>query len=270
MVIPWNKQHYRMVNNQWRTQTEPRESKAEQMKTTVLVKVLTPSLAACVLLGLVGCATPTQVTQGQQSGFLRDYSLLRQGVGKEANYLYINKEADWASYTNIWLKPIELWHSADPESPLGKLSEESQQMLLNSFYAAMYEALAKDHQMVDHGGPGVLVIRSALTDGRSSQPVPNLTSKGYLPLKVASWDKRLLAGVDLGVGKGVIEADFTDGQTGKRVAAAMDARPGAMALSGRPPAHWEALTVAYDWWAQRWNKRLSLMKKGDFRTIYLQ
>ena len=51
------------------------------MRTTVLVKVLTPSLAACVLLGLVGCATPTQVTQGQRSGFLGDYTHVAAGGG---------------------------------------------------------------------------------------------------------------------------------------------------------------------------------------------
>lgn len=240
------------------------------MRTTVLVKVLAPSLAACVLLGLVGCATPTQVAQGQRSGFLGDYSMLRQGVGKEDNFLYINKGADWAKYTSVWLKPVELWHSTDPESPLGGMSQDCQLKLVYTFYAAMYEALTNNFQMVDHGGPDVLVIRAALTDGRSSKPVPNLRCKGYFPLKVASWEHRLLAGVDLGVGKAVIEADFTDGQSGQRVAAAMDARPGAMALSGRPPSHWEDLNVAYNWWAQRWDKRLSLMQKGDFGTINLQ
>ena len=111
-------------------------------------------------------------------------------------------------------------------------------MLVNTFYAAMREALTNNYQMVDHGGPDVLVIRAALTDGSPSKPVPNLTSQGYLPLKVASWENRLLAGVDLGVGKVVIEADFTDSQTGQRAAATMDARPGAMALSGRLPSHW--------------------------------
>ena len=240
------------------------------MRTTVLVKVLAPSLAACVLLGLVGCATPPQVSQGQGSGFLGDYSMLRKGVGKEDNYLYIDKAADWARYTNVWLKPVELWHSADPESPLGRMSEDSQLKLVYTFYAAMYEALTNNFQMVDHGGPDVLVIHAALTDGRSSKAVPNLVCKGYFPLKVATWDKRLLAGADLGVGKAVIEADFTDGQTGQRVAAAMDARPGAMALSGKPPAYWQDLEGAYDWWAQQWDKRLVLMQKGDFGTINLQ
>jgi Protein of unknown function (DUF3313) len=240
------------------------------MRTTVLVKVLAPSLAACVLLGLVGCATSTQVAQGQRSGFLGNYSGLRQGVGKEDNFLCINKGADWAKYTKVWLKPVELWHSTSPESPLGRMSQDCQLKLVYTFYAATYEALTNNFQMVDHGGPDVLVIRAALTDGRSSKPVPNLMCKGYFPLKVASWEHRLLAGVDLGVGKAVIEADFTDGQTGQRVAAAMDARPGAMALSGRPPSHWEDLTVAYNWWAQRWDKRLSLMQKGDFGTINLQ
>jgi hypothetical protein len=188
----------------------------------------------------------------------------------EANYVYINRAADWAKYTKIWLKPIELWHSADQESPLGRMSEETQVMLANTLYAATYGTLRKNYQMVDQAGPDVLVVHAALTDGRRSQKVPNLASQGYLPVKVASYEKRLLAGVDLGVGKVVIEAEFTDGQTGQRVAATVDGRPGAKSVSGGPGGRWKEVTLAYDWWAQLWDKRLSLMKKGDFGTTNLQ
>ena len=89
-------------------------------------------------------------------------------------------------------------------------------------------------------------------------------------MKVASYERRLLAGVDLGVGKVVIEAEFSDGPTGQQIAATLDARPGAKALSSGPGGRWKDIRLAYDWWAQRWDKRLGLMAKGDFGTINLQ
>ena len=195
--------------------------------------------------------------------------MLRQGTGKEANYLYIDKGADWAKYTKFWIKPLELWKSDDPEAPLGKMSRETQQMLLDTFYDAMYEALTNNFQIVNHGGPDVLVLHAALTDGRPSKPVINLVSSAYLPLKVISFGKRLITGTDIGVGEAMVEADFTDGQTGKRVCAAMDARAGTKALRTKFDNRWEDVKLAFDWWAQRTDKRLTLLRKGDFGTSNL-
>ena len=97
----------------------------------------------------------------------------RRGI-KEANYIYIDQTANWSKYTKIWLKPLELWKSDDPEAPLGKMSTETQQMLVDSFYAALYEALTNNFQIVDHGGPDVLVVHAAITDG--GPPNRSLTS----------------------------------------------------------------------------------------------
>ena len=74
--------------------------------------------------------------------------MLKKGDGKEANYIYIDKYADWAKYTKIYIKNIDLWHSNDLNSPLGKLSREQQQMLVNFAHTALAEALGKDFQMV--------------------------------------------------------------------------------------------------------------------------
>ena len=64
------------------------------MKRSVLFNVLTPALAACLLVGLIGCATTRQVNEDQQSGFLGDYSMLQKGEKGEANYIYINTECE--------------------------------------------------------------------------------------------------------------------------------------------------------------------------------
>jgi len=239
------------------------------MKTSTVSKFLAPALAAGLLLGAAGCKTTRQVSEDKQSGFLVDYSMLRTGEHGEANYIYINQNVNWAKYTKVWIKPIELWKSDDPEASLGKMSPESEQMLLDSFYDAMYEALTNNFQIVNHGGPDVLVLHAALTDGRPSKPVINVISSVYLPLKLISFGKRLITGTDLGVGEAVVEAEFLDGQTGQRVCAAMDARAGTKAIRTKFDNRWEDVKLAFDWWAQRTDKRLVLFKKGDFGTSNL-
>ena len=239
------------------------------MQTTIKTKVLTTSLSACLLFGLVGCATTRQVRDQERSGFLGDYSMLRQGVGLEANYIYIDKSVNWAKYTKIWIKPIELWKSDDPQAPLGKLDKASQLLLVEEFYAAMYEALTNNFQIVNHGGPDVLVIHAALTDGRPSRPVLDVVTSVYLPLKLVSYGKRLITGTDIGVGLAMVEAEFLDGESGRRVAAAMDARAGTKALRSKLRSTWNDVKLAFDWWAKRTDKRLMLLRTGDFGTTNL-
>jgi Protein of unknown function (DUF3313) len=236
------------------------------MKTSTVSKVLTPMLAVVLLLGVAGCSTTRRVSEDQQSGFLDDYSMLRKGESGEANYIYVNRNADWAKYTKVWIKPLELWKADDPESPIGKMSPESQQMLMETFYAAFYEALTNNFQIVDHGGSDVLVLHAAITDGRPSRPVINAVSSIYLPLKVISFGKRLITGTDLGVGAVTIEAECLDGQTGQRVAAAMDARAGTKAIRTKFDSRWEDVKLAFAFWAERFDKRLRLFRQGDFST----
>jgi hypothetical protein len=239
------------------------------MNRSAISRVLTSALAVCLLVGLTACRTTRQVSEDQQSGFLGDYSMLEKGEKGAANYVYVDKSANWAHYTKVWIKPLELWKSEDPEASLGKMSEETRQMLMESFYVAFYEALTNNFEVVNHGGPDVLVLHAAMTDGRPSKPVANFVTSIYLPLKVLSFGKRLITGTDIGVGKVYIEAEFLDGQTGKRVGAVMDARAGTKALRTKFNNTWGDVKLSFDWWAERFDKRLMLFKQGDFSIANL-
>lgn len=237
------------------------------MKRLVMANILTLGVAACVLLGLVGCATTRRDDVTQQSGFLGNYYMLQKGGVREDSYIYVDPRAHWKDYTKVWLKPVEFWHATDAESPLGKLSTEDQQMLLDSFRVALVEAMTNNFQIVDQAGPGVLVIRAALTDGRPSKPVPGMVSSVYVPLRVGSYANRPVA--DPGVGKVVAEADLTDGQTGKRVAAVVDGRVGPRAMPSQFGSTRGDVKKAFDWLARALDKRLMLFKDGDFNTSSL-
>jgi hypothetical protein len=230
-------------------------------------KLLTGIAAAGLLAsGLTGCNTTKEVSETPKdfSGFLGDYSMLKKGDGHEADYAYFDKSADWAKYTKIYIKPIELWKSDDKDSKLGRLSKEDQQMLVSFFHTALANALEKDFTIVDQAGPDVLVIHGAITEANASHPVLDLVSTVYPAALVLSYGKQLITGTGTGVGAVRIEADFTDGQSGQRVAAVVDERAGTKALRTKFDGYWGDLKLAFDWWATRLNERLELLKKGDF------
>jgi Protein of unknown function (DUF3313) len=64
----------------------------------------------------------------------------------------------------------------------------------------------------------------------------------------------------------MIEADLTDGATGRRVAAVVDERAGTKALRSKLNGSWGDVELAFDWWSNRLDERLELLKKGDYST----
>ena len=230
-------------------------------------KLLTGIIAAGLLLGgLTGCNTTKQVSESEKdfSGFLGDYSQLKKGDGKEANFIYIDQSANWAKYTKIYIKNVDLWKSEDKDSKLNKLSEQDQQMLVNFAHTAIANALETNFTIVDQAGPDTLVIHGAITEAKKCRPVLNLVSTVYPAALVISYIKQGITGTGTGVGAVRIEADFTDGVTGQRVAAVVDERAGTKALRTKFDGTWGDFKLAMDWWATRLDERLELLKKGDF------
>jgi hypothetical protein len=216
--------------------------------------------------GLSACRTTHQVDQNPKdfSGFLGNYSMLQKGSDDEANYVYIDKSAPWAKYTKVYIKPVELWKSDASDSALNKMSPEDQQLLVNYFHTALADALKKDFQLVSQPGPDTLVLHAAITDGRGSKPVLNLISS-VLPVGlVISYAKQAITGTGSAVGVIDVEIDVTDGGSGQRVAAAVDARAGTKAWRTKFDGTWGDAKLAFDWWAQRIDARFELLKRGDF------
>lgn len=224
--------------------------------------LLTGVVAAGLLLGVTACSTTRQQTRGtpEPSGFLGDYSQLQSGVEGHANLFYKAPDVDWGKYTKVWIKPVELWNSGDPDSPMGRISSENQQVLIDLLNTALVDALSTNYTMVDHGGPDVLIVHAAITDAKKSKPVIGVVSSVYLPLKVVSLGKQTLMGTGIGVGSVTIEAELLDGQTNERLVAVVDSRSGSMALRSKFAGYWGDVNKSFEWWAARLDQRLAEWK----------
>lgn len=234
------------------------------MKITVQ-KLCTIMMACIAIAGLTQCNTTRQVTQkhyNQPSGFLGDYSQMQKGAKDQSNLVYFSPDADWSKYKKIWIKPVELWKSDDPKSPINRISPGNRKKLIDLFHTALYNTLSAQYTMAEQGGPDVFIVHAAITEFRRSTPVAGEVSAIYLPLKVVSLGKQSLQGTAIGVGSVTIEAEFLDGETNERLAAVLDARSGTLAIRSKFSSTFGDIDKSFRWWAERLKARIEEEKQG--------
>ena len=227
-------------------------------------RIITPLLVAGLVFGATACKTTRQQSKGtpEPSGFLGDYSQMQEGLKDRANLYYIKPGVDWNKYTKVWIKPIELWKSEDPDSRINKMSPEDQQTLIDLCNTSINNVLMTNYTIVQQGGPDVLIIRAAITDAKKSKPVRGVVSSVYLPLKLISLGKQSISGTAIGVGSVTIEAELLDGQSNERLCAVVDSRSGTAAIRSKFSSTWGDVEKSFDWWAERLATRLQEEKSG--------
>jgi hypothetical protein len=202
---------------------------------------------------LAGCATTRQSRGvGEPSGFLGDYSDLREGKGDEAQLVYIRPDVDWARYTAIQIDSVTLWRDAKTED----VPPEDQQHLTDYLYESLHEALSKDYEIVDRPGPNVMRLRAAITEAKGSRVVMDTVTSIVPQLRLLTTIGGMAAGSSVLVGKAGVEAELTDSISGARLMAGLDERQGTKAVRGGIKK-WSDVKLAFDYWSERLQKRLA-------------
>ncbi|MEI7900489.1 MAG: DUF3313 domain-containing protein [bacterium] len=221
-------------------------------------------LAGAAFMGallLSGCASTFQKSSVKGSGFLGDYSQLKDYGGDTAMLSYIDPKANFRAYTKIMLDPVRAYASSK-DSSMAKLSKEKQQTLLNYFDAALRESLKKDYALVSQPGPDVMRVRVAITEAKGSMVVLDTLSSVLPPGIALNAIKAGLTGKSLAVGEIGAEAEGLDSVSGTRLFAAVDARVGRKyTFKFDKFSRWHTAEDACDFWAKQLHERL-LEKSG--------
>ena len=204
---------------------------------------------------VAACATTRQTRSVEKSGFLGDYSQLREGGDDEAQLVYIDPDADFSVYNAILIDSVTLWH----ESDLSKIPAEELQALTDYLYSALQKELSKDYEIVNTPGVGVLRFRAAITEAKGARVVGNVVTSVIPQLRMLSSVAGLATDTQVFVGMSRIEAEMTDSLTNFRLMAAVDERAGTKALRGGV-GEWSEVERAFDYWAERLRKRLETLR----------
>ena len=215
--------------------------------------------AACLTLGLAGCAPTHQAASARPSGFLGDYSQLRPGKEGQALLVYVNPDARWAGYDKMLIDPVAMWADAAKSGLLMDVSREEQQVLIDYLDASLRNALGKDYKLVDRPGAGVLRLRVAITEAEGSAVLLDAASTVVPQLRTLSLAKRITTGTDMFVGKAGIEGELKDSMTDRRLAAAVDRRVGQKSVEGVTNT-WGDVQNSFDQWSERLRVRLSELR----------
>jgi hypothetical protein len=218
-----------------------------------ILKNISAISVGLLLLTAMSCASTTQTRSVEPSGFLKNVSQLEEGGDDKALLVYFNPSADWARYDKIILEPVTVWRNEnfDPD----EISKEDLQRLVDALYIAVKDQLAKDYQIVDRSGPGVLRMRVAITKAEDSVVVMD-TITNILPIGIGiNLVTKGITGTSAFVGETAIEAEILDSLTNERLAALIDERAGTKSYQDKFK-DWGDLNKAFIYWAERARKKL--------------
>jgi hypothetical protein len=221
------------------------------------------------MLVVTGCAATQEAKSVEKSGFLGDYSLLKegerstfqQGAENQALLVYKNPAADWRKYRKIWLDPVTVWMS-QKDSQLKDVSVEDRQRLAALLWSKLDEFLREDYQMTSQAGPDVMRIQAAITEAESSYAVLDTVTSIIPQTRLLSGMKSLATGVSAFTGSASVEIKMTDSATEAILAEAVDRRGGTKSLSGVTNS-WNDVEEAYRFWAEKVRYRLCQNRGGQ-------
>ena len=193
-----------------------------------------------------GCARTYQARYVDTSGFLDDYSMLKDGEDDEAILSYWKKDVSWPSYKKIIVEPVVVKKTGD--SDLNEMTHAENYRLTELLDFRMREALQQNFILVTQPGVDTMRVQYAITDVETSTVLLDMFSSVYPSARTLSALKHLLTGTESFVGKASIEGKVTDSTTGDLLMAAADARAGGKTLVGSTN-EWDDVEEAYKYWA---------------------
>ena len=221
-----------------------------------------------LMLVATGCAATQEAKSVEKSGFLGDYSLLREGerstikegVEDQALWIYRNPAADWRKYRKVWLDPVTVWMS-QTDSQLKDVSVDDRQRLATILWLRLDASLQKDYEMTSQAGPDVLRIQAAITEAGESNAVLDTVTSVIPQTRLLSGMKSLATGVSAFTGSASIEVKMTDSTMGTILLEAVDRRGGTKSLKGVTYS-WNDVEEAYRFWAEKASYRLCQWRSG--------
>lgn len=178
------------------------------MKSRLMISTL------CVAIAMVGCAS--KVTQPDEySGFLSDYSHLKEAKSPSGEQVmrWVDPNLNLNNYTAVFIEPTQFY----PKPQATAKIPESTLNGINTYYSqALKRELAKSLPLANTPGPGVIVVRAAIT--AVSSKTESLKPYEYIPVALVAAAVSTGAGIrDQETTLGT-EAQFLDGGSGKVLA----------------------------------------------------
>ena len=209
------------------------------------------ALGLTATLGAALVSSPARA-QSPASVFISDLpGNMQPGAGSPGSLRWLAPGADLGRYGKVMLTPLTLYVS--PDSKEKGLDTDAMKSLAEVFRACVIDKLEPAYPVVDKAGPGVLVLRPALTNVVLEKKRRGLL--GFTPVGLLVNAARDEHAAHFSLKRAALEVELLDGVSGERVAIVIDQAP-EKALSSGDSLDWSALEKTLGYYAQNLSKRL--------------
>ncbi|RBL68089.1 DUF3313 domain-containing protein [Pseudomonas sp. MWU13-2625] len=165
-------------------------------------------------LGVVGCSSKT-VAPDEYSGFLKDYSQLREAKSPSGAEVmrWIDPKVDISKFTSVYVEPSQLYPKPQPTA---KISQQTLNGITAYYDQALKREISKDLPLANGPGPGVIVVRAAIT--AVSSKTEGLHAYEVIPVALVAAAVSTASGIRDQETTLATEAVFLDGGSNKVVA----------------------------------------------------
>ncbi|MDD2089830.1 DUF3313 domain-containing protein [Pseudomonas guariconensis] len=206
---------------------------------------------------LSGCASK-YVESDQYSGFLKDYSILKEEKSPTGAPVmrWIKPGVNANDYTSVYIEPSQLYPRPQPTE---KIPQTTLQGITQYYDQALKTQFSKVLPLATSPGPGVLVVRPAITAVSAS-------TKGLRPYEVIPI-ALVAAGISTATGirdqdtSVATEAAFIDGSNNQLVAEVVRKGAGAELENASQVMQAKDTRAVLDGWAQDMVKSYQTLKK---------
>jgi hypothetical protein len=173
-------------------------------------------IAIAIGIPVIAVASDKLVQKDQYSGFLKDYSQLKEekDANKEPVMRYINPKLTSGEYDKIMIDPVEFFPEPHPDENVdsGTLSQ-----IKDYFDKELRQKIGEQATVVDQAGPGVVRMRVAITAVKSEDAA--LKPYQYIPFAFVAHSIRKAAGDSAKDADLYAEMEIVDSQSGERLGA---------------------------------------------------
>jgi len=191
------------------------------------------------------------------SGFLDDYPM-HPDPDRDGAMVYFKPGFSLAAYDKVMIAPITIF--IHPESEYKAIDPDEMKALTDSFYNALVEALEPDYPVVSKPGPGVILLRLAITDVLLKKEKKKRGLLGYTPVGLAASAVKSAVSNNISLQEAVIEGEMSDAQTGEVMGVLVDAEPHMTDATTEPSP--EAILQSFKFYGERLRQRMDAAHAG--------
>ena len=165
-------------------------------------------------VAMVGCSSKT-VDPKEYSGFLKDYSQLKEAKSPSGAEVmrWIDPKVDIKKFTSVYIEPTQLYPKPQPTA---KISQQTLNGITSYYDQALKREIGKDLPLATGPGPGVIVVRAAIT--AVSSKTEGLHAYEVIPIALVAAAVSTASGIRDQETTLATEAVFLDGASYKVIA----------------------------------------------------